>query len=161
MAQLPHRLYQKITNFFISLPQIDDIKTRRALLRSAGLDEHLYAHLTYEGSTSQFTQNLVATLDRYGNLNDGRSAIEVVLKATQNYVGYDKREYCDRLIDELRIAALDSKEQRVVVKKQNYNINHSEQKLIELQQQYNLATQKLERLQANRSIEDDILRSFR
>ncbi len=37
----------------------------------------------------------------YGKLNDGQYALETVLKASKDYVGKDKKAYCDKLCQEL------------------------------------------------------------
>ncbi len=50
----------------------------------------------------QFVQELVAVLDGYGMLEGGQYALEALLLAAKNYVGQDKRDYCDALIQEIR-----------------------------------------------------------
>jgi hypothetical protein len=47
-------------------------------------------------------QDLVPALVRYGKLEDGRDALAAILEAAQNYVGTEKRQYCETLIQKIR-----------------------------------------------------------
>lgn len=100
--KLPTALNQKIVDFLISIPNIDDRNTRRALIYSAGLDNQLQKQITFEGAPVQFFQLLVSILRSYGLIEDRRDALTAVLEAAKNYVGQDRRDYCATLIKELR-----------------------------------------------------------
>ncbi|MBN2285227.1 MAG: hypothetical protein JXI43_02175 [Tissierellales bacterium] len=91
----------QIVDFLTSLPNSNDISTQRALLSSAGLDERLLNQLSFTDSPSQFFPLLVSILRKYGTLEDGRDALEAVLESTKNYIGQEKRAYCDILVGEL------------------------------------------------------------
>jgi hypothetical protein len=97
-------LHKKIVNFLMSLPNINDSNGQQAFINSAALDDPLQRLIKFPGSPAQFFQLLVPQLVKYGQLEDGRNALEAILEATKDYVGRDKKAYCDRLIQELRVA---------------------------------------------------------
>ena len=99
---LSFTLTQKIAEFLISLPNIHDGNTQRALIYSAGLDARLQNQLCIAVPPAQFVQLLVSTLSDYGMLEDGRHALEAILEAAKQYVGRVHRVYCDELITELK-----------------------------------------------------------
>ncbi len=101
--KLPPELQTQIVDFLISLPIIRDSDGQQAFVDSAGLDSKLYAQISIGKSPNTFIRNLVTTLIRFGQLDDGRNALEAILEAAKNYVGQDRRVYCDTLIEELRI----------------------------------------------------------
>lgn len=99
---LSQELRNKIVEFLLSLPNMDDRNAQRALFYSAGLDPQLQHRITIDGPPAQFVQLLVSTLLDYGKLKDGRHALEAVLEAAKNSVGQDRQDYCDSLIQEFR-----------------------------------------------------------
>ncbi len=99
--ELPFELHKKIVNFLTSLPNIHDSNNQRALIYSAGLGE-LQAQIPFGSSSAQFFQVMINILINYGNLSDGRNAFNALLEATKIYVGQDRQNYCDGLIQELR-----------------------------------------------------------
>jgi hypothetical protein len=111
---LPVELNNKIVEFLKSLPNIHDSNSQRALLLGAGLDSELQGQIYFSGSPAQFFQLLIPTLLSYGKLKDGRDALEAVLEAAKNSVGQDKKDYCDSLIQELRLFRLPSSQQAVL-----------------------------------------------
>jgi len=92
-------LNKKIVNFLTSLPGINDRNGQQALINRAGLDKQLQDQIKFPGSTAQFFDLLVPTLVQYGQIEDGRNALESVLEAAKDYVGKNRRAYCDRLIE--------------------------------------------------------------
>ncbi len=100
--ELPKLLRDKIVNFFISLPQINDKRTQQALIFNAGLDLQLQQQIVFGGSALQFVTELVTNLDKYGRLQDNRFALEAVLEAAKSYIGKDKQKYCNVLMKELQ-----------------------------------------------------------
>jgi hypothetical protein len=50
--ELPIKLYNEIVNFLISLPNIEDSQTQKALIYSAGLDRQLQRQIIFGGSAS-------------------------------------------------------------------------------------------------------------
>ncbi len=93
----------KIAKFLTSLPNIDEIDARRALLHSAGLDKQLQDQIDIAGPPAHFFQLLVRTLSDYGTLKDGRNALQAVLESAKNHVGQDRKDYCDTLIQEIDV----------------------------------------------------------
>ena len=100
--KLPRELSNKIIEFFVSLPNVNIIQSRRALLYSAGLDERLIQQINFSESPTQFFQLLVPTLISYGSLDDGRNALEAVLEASKAIIGRNRQADCEALIQELR-----------------------------------------------------------
>lgn len=99
--ELPVTLHQKIVDFWLTLPNMTDPKSREALLLSASVDAALYGQLDFSGPSVQFFQRLLPTLSAYGVLQDGRYALEAVLGAAQGLVGQDGRETCAALLAEI------------------------------------------------------------
>jgi hypothetical protein len=62
------------------------------------------------GEPSHFLQLLVSALIKYGKLKDGRNALEAVLVSAKDYVGRDKRAYCESLLQQLRTSSNVEKE---------------------------------------------------
>ncbi|MCP5085956.1 MAG: hypothetical protein GY952_03995, partial [Rhodobacteraceae bacterium] len=100
--ELPPTLHNKIIEFFLSLPNIQDTKMRRALLERAGLDSRLHDQIDVSGPPAELFPTLVTTLVRYGTLEDERQPLEALLETAKLYVGGQKGIYCDELIEEFR-----------------------------------------------------------
>jgi hypothetical protein len=105
MMKSQHALHKKIVEFLISIPNVHDSNTQRALIYSAGLDTQLQNQINFVGPPAQFFPLLVSILRSYGKLEDGRNALEAVLESAKSYVGQDRRDYCDTLIQELRVVS--------------------------------------------------------
>jgi hypothetical protein len=99
---LPVVLYAKIVSFLSSLPNIHDSESQRALVCSAGLESEVQNQIHFDKPTAQFVPLLVSTLLAYGKLRDGRYALEAILIAGQHYVGQEKKELCNALVNEVR-----------------------------------------------------------
>ncbi len=104
--ELPFELQQRIVKFLAELPNIQDSHAQQALLNSAGLDQQLHKQIPINVPPGQFVELLMPILIQYGELRDGRNALAAFLDAAKKYVGQDRQEYCDTLLQELR--ALDS-----------------------------------------------------
>ncbi len=99
--ELPTDLNTNIVKYLTSLPNIANEKTRRALVYGASLDTPLEELIDFNVSGStQFFQLLIHDLIRFGKLQDGRDPLESLLKASQQYVGVDRKPYCELLIQE-------------------------------------------------------------
>lgn len=94
-------LNKKIVTFLTTLPNIDDIAGRKAFIKHVGFDKQLQEQIDFSGSSGQFVELLVSQLVRYGQLEDGRNALEAVLEAAKDYVGRDRKAYCETLLQEL------------------------------------------------------------
>ncbi len=97
----PFILYNKIVEFLTAIPNLYEGHAQRAFLYSVGLDKQLQNQIHVGIPPAQFFQLLVSRLENYGMLQDGRNALKAVLEAAKNYVGQERREYCDMLIQEL------------------------------------------------------------
>lgn len=98
-------LKQKIVSFLTSFSNLNDSESQQAFIYSSGLDSFLYHQIAFGKPLNQFAPLLVSTLLAYGRLKDGRWAIKAVLEATKNYIGEDKKAYCDTLLEEIEIHA--------------------------------------------------------
>ncbi len=103
--KLPPQLNKKIVEFLALILNLDDSDMQRAFIYKVGLDIRLQNRITFGRSPALFLQLLVTTVNKYGMLEDGRNALEAVVESTKDYVGPDRREYCDTLIRELRAAS--------------------------------------------------------
>ena len=99
--KLSATLHNEIVKFLVSIPNIQDVKARQAFVFGAGLGA-VQDKISFEGSSEEFVQLLVTTLERYGHLDDGRIALQVIIERAKEYVGPDKRDECDTLIQELQ-----------------------------------------------------------
>ncbi|MCP4110985.1 MAG: ATP-binding protein [Desulfobacteraceae bacterium] len=95
-------LNNNLFEFLRSVPNIDDPQGRRALIYGASLNKELRGQITYGGPTNEFCQLLISALLMYGELEDGRDALEAVLEKAKSSIGHDKKKDCDALIQELR-----------------------------------------------------------
>jgi hypothetical protein len=101
---IPLTLQRQIAEFLLTLPNMQESASQRALLASAGLDARLQARISVSGSSANFVQDVVDTLSRYGQLADGQPALIAILEASQEMVGQDRRDYCATLIQSVRDA---------------------------------------------------------
>lgn len=99
--ELPGNLQKKIIDFLTSLPNIHDTNSQRSFLSSIALDRQLEDQISFGLSPTQFVQLLVTISVKYGTLKNGQLAIAVILEAAKNYVGWNKSEDCDSLIEEI------------------------------------------------------------
>ena len=90
-------LINDIAQFFAALPNISDLNTRKSLIYQAGLGRELEGRILFDGAAIPFCQALTRTLADYGNLADGRDALDAVLQAAQAGVGRDKQAECEQL----------------------------------------------------------------
>lgn len=100
--ELPVTLQSKIVDFLISLPTMHDSESQQAFIYQGGLDQKLQDQILFGRPPVEFVPLLVSRLLRYGKLNDGRYALEVVLESSKNYIGQNRRTDCDRLLQELK-----------------------------------------------------------
>ncbi len=94
-------LQKKIVDFLISLPTMHDSESQRAFIYKAGLDTKLQNQIHFGKPPVEFIPLLVTKLLKYGKNSDGHEALETLLEATKDFVGDDRRKYCDTLIQEL------------------------------------------------------------
>ena len=102
--QLSKNLKREIIDFLFSLPNIYSAESQRALLYDAGLDRELQDLIPFGKPTAEFIPILVDILLRYGKVGDERNAIEALLEATTRYVGIDKKDLCNKLIEQVKVA---------------------------------------------------------
>lgn len=94
-------LHTRIAEFLTTLPNMATVESRQALLYQAGFDEELQRQIDVTGPPGQFFQSLVAILNRYGTLHDGRHAVEALLNAAKRSVGKEGQAQCEQLLGEL------------------------------------------------------------
>ena len=92
---------KKIIDLLSSLPNIHDADSQRAFIYKAGLETKLQSQISVGKPPTQFASLLVSTAISYGKLSDGRHALEAIVMTAKDYVGQDKKTYCDKLIQEL------------------------------------------------------------
>ena len=95
--KLSVELHNDIVKFLTSLPNIDDCSGRQALIYKAALDAQLQGQIRFSPPPAHFFELLVPQLIQYGHLEDGRNALEAVLESTKDFVGQDRRVYCDHI----------------------------------------------------------------
>ncbi|MCP4397573.1 MAG: hypothetical protein GY801_09780 [bacterium] len=98
--ELPVDLKNKIVKYLTSLPNIEDKNVQRALISRATLDAQFVNSINFDAPTDPFFQLLVGNLIRFGELKDGRNALEAILNASKSSIGNDRKPYCDLLIQE-------------------------------------------------------------
>ncbi len=102
--KLPSELYDPIVDFLTSLPtSISSSSSQQSFCYSAGLDGSLEQQLPFGVPAGQFMQHLVTKCMKYGTLPSGQHALIAVLKAAKNYVGKNRKEYCDTLIKAVKL----------------------------------------------------------
>lgn len=99
--QLSVTLQKEITDFLISLPNIHDSNSQRALISQACLDSQLQDSIPFGKPPSEFIHLLVPLLIKYGKLNDDRDALKAVLEVAKDYVGKDQRAHRETIIQQL------------------------------------------------------------
>lgn len=99
--KLPVTLQKKIIDFLISLPNIHGSDSQWAFTYKAGLDQELQDQIPFGKPPVEFIPLFVSKLLKYGKINDGREALEAILETTKDFIGYDRREYCETLLKEL------------------------------------------------------------
>lgn len=99
---LPHLLHQKIIGFLKSIPNIEEHSTQKALIADAALDANLHFQIDFRCPPLHFFPSLISTLNQYGELEDGRDALEAVLETAKGYVGKKQQNNCCLLLKELR-----------------------------------------------------------
>lgn len=119
--KLSRELQDKIINFLKSLPNISETKGRRAFICSAGLDPQLEAQLPFDEAPAQFAPLLLSKLIKYGKLNNGQYALEVVLETAKNYVGQDREAYCEDILQELHTYRYEKDKEFLIFPKSFFN----------------------------------------
>ena len=115
-------LQDNVINYLKSLPNAHNSDGQRAMLYQAGLDRALQEQIPYHLPPAQFFPLLVSILVEYGKLESGQYALIAVLEASKNYIGDDKKAYCDKLLEELQVNQLgDMKNQPLI--DTSYDIN--------------------------------------
>ncbi len=100
--KLPRDLQDRIVDFLTKLPDMQSQPKRKSLLITAGIDDSLSHQILFDGPQKQFFILVVAHCMDYGTLEDGRHSVEAILEAAQEFVGPDKKEICENLLQELR-----------------------------------------------------------
>src|SRR2546427_13183409 len=94
---VPVEVMSGVTQLLAQHPRFGKESDVRAVLLSAGLDDQLIVQIDLSGAPFAFLASLVDTLGEYGNLADGRDALEAFLEASKQMVGIDGRRELERL----------------------------------------------------------------
>jgi hypothetical protein len=94
---------KKAAKFLLSLPTMPHSSgERKAFVHFAGLPTSIVQRIDFEGSATVFVASLLDLLWNYGQLPDRRHALETVLEAAREYVGVDRQQEINSLLEELR-----------------------------------------------------------
>ena len=86
-----YSLINILTDFLSSVSMFDTVSNRRALILRAGFDENLLRQIEFDGSTVTFTTDLIDKCISYGQLQDGREAVDAFLDSIKTLIGPDKQ----------------------------------------------------------------------
>ena len=157
--ELPFVLHDKITDFLLSIPDIQNSTSQQALIYRAGLDLQLQNQILFGKSSIQFVSLLIQTLLNYGRLSDGRYGLEAILESAKNYVGQDKRAYCKTLLEELATITEKQSPRSSESPKKFYTLHTKQANALhspnEFQQEYELLSEKIHGLRMAYIIESD------
>src|SRR4030067_3342268 len=79
--------------------QFDDPKRRRSILTPQLQSfDRFHSNINWDGSSATFTQNLIDQCEDFSELEDGKPAIVVVLRAVWQQVGVDIQAQIDELM---------------------------------------------------------------
>ena len=101
LTELPSHLQIRMIDFFKSLPNFANEQSQRAFMYSAGFDAELHAQIRFNLPLSEFIPHFVIACVNYGEMKDGRYALNAALETCKQYVGKEKQGYCQSLIQEL------------------------------------------------------------
>jgi len=96
--EISKELITDVISFLQNLPLVNDKNGRAGLLLEANIDQSLFHLISFEGANSIFFSELVYLFLQYGQLEDGRYALQAILETAKNRIGLDKRKYCDTLL---------------------------------------------------------------
>ena len=100
--EIPVELTNKIALFLQDIPLVNSREERLGFLLEAGLDQSLLHLISCDGAITTFFQQLVHILLQYGQIQDGRYALQAVLETAKNRIGQDKQLDCDVLLQRWR-----------------------------------------------------------
>ncbi|MEM7124839.1 MAG: hypothetical protein AAF702_00845 [Chloroflexota bacterium] len=89
----------RIIDYLVTLPELESEDSRRALLFNAVGNDPIRHRIRFSGATADFTSLLVQTLSKHGTLDDGRNALDSLLRVTEAAVGQEKREQLHDLLN--------------------------------------------------------------
>lgn len=96
-------VYTKYVSYMQNMLRICDTVSAASTqpkLHEANLDPELLGIISCEEPTTIFFSRLVESLLKYGQIADGRHALEAVLESARGRVGQNKRKDCDTLLKE-------------------------------------------------------------
>lgn len=94
------KLNNELTSFLCSMSVLDTISKRSALLFRVGFDAGLLHQIEYDGSTILFISNVIDNCESFGQLSDGRDALEAFLNTIKSLVGIDKQKVLEGFLIE-------------------------------------------------------------
>lgn len=99
---ITHALRMAIIDCLRTFPNVEDLQGRRALIAQAGLDAPLAEQISYGGPLHEFCTLLVAELEQYGRLKNGRHALQAIVEAVCTRGDPAGRRACDLILKDLR-----------------------------------------------------------
>ena len=90
-----------ITKLIRAITPYLDETGRRSIVETALYGEAVVDQIDWSGSSKDFSTSLIALLDRYGNVEEGRPAVRAVMEEIRLRVGYDKQREIDTLLEEI------------------------------------------------------------
>lgn len=121
MMILDRALQKQIIDFLVSLPNINDTEKQQAFIFQAVLDKELQNQLPFGKPVSLFVSHVVTVAFNYGKMKDGRYALDSILETTKGFVGQDKQEYCNTLIEQLRYIREHAENEHLVPPEESFN----------------------------------------
>lgn len=104
ISQPGHLMTGELVDFLCSLPSIQSRAARDTLLISAGLDPALRNSLSSDLPVGQFFAQVLDEAVKYGQLQDGRDALDAVMEAAYRLVGDNRQKEGKRLLQSFRAA---------------------------------------------------------
>ncbi|GAK50703.1 hypothetical protein U14_01936 [Candidatus Moduliflexus flocculans] len=99
--KLPGKLQKEIIDLLLSLPNIQDSDGQKAFISRAAIESKLENQLPFGKPASDFVPLLVRVALKYEKSDDGRYPLEAILQTAKEYVGIDKQQHYDNLIQRL------------------------------------------------------------
>jgi len=96
---IPAELLNRILDVLATSSLFAQEESRKALLIRAGLSNEVIIQFDMSGSPVDFLTILVEKLSTYGELDNGEDSLVLFLRTVQSYLGVEKRDEIDLIID--------------------------------------------------------------
>lgn len=99
---IPNGLRNAISDFLLSLPNIQGHNVLHSFVLSANLENNFLNQLNFNLSPMDFFQHYISVSLGYGSHNSGGHALEALLLKGKERTGQEGQVFCNKLLDELR-----------------------------------------------------------